>query len=130
MWRIETHPDSGRRHGQTVLEGAARGMGKPKKIGALVRNVPFETIVEENIRRKRDAIHYLNAALEEEDPRVFLVALQRVAKVHGGMERLAGDANLNRVSLYRMLSKRGNPSLTSLNSILRAIGLRISIEAA
>lgn len=105
-------------------------MGKPKKIGALVRNVPFETIVEENIRRKRDAIHYLNAALEEEDPRVFLVALQRVAKVHGGMERLAGDANLNRVSLYRMLSKRGNPSLTSLNSILRAIGLRISIEAA
>jgi probable addiction module antidote protein len=105
-------------------------MGKPKVKAEVVGNVPFETIVEENIRRKSDAIHYLNAALEEEDPRVFLVALQRVAKVHGGIEKFGGDANLNRVSLYRMLSKRGNPSLASLNAVLRAIGLRISIHAA
>jgi probable addiction module antidote protein len=44
------------------------------------------------------------------------------------MAALAEKANLSRESLYRMLSKRGNPEFKSLYSLLRAMGLRIAVE--
>lgn len=61
-----------------------------------------------------EAAHYLNACLEDDDARVFLLALRDVADAHGGIRSLSRDARLNRESLYRMLSKSGNPSLDSL----------------
>jgi probable addiction module antidote protein len=40
---------------------------------------------------------------------VFLLALRNVAEARG-MTKLAARSKLNRESLYKMLSKRGNPS--------------------
>src|SRR5579872_1472125 len=57
------------------------------------------------------AAQYLNACLEDNDPRVFLLALREVAEARGGIRSLWRNAHLNRESLYRMLSKSGNPSL-------------------
>jgi probable addiction module antidote protein len=54
---------------------------------------------------------YLNAALDDGDPKVFLLALRNVAVARGGMVKIARTCKLNRESLYRMLSKQGNPSL-------------------
>ncbi len=45
------------------------------------------------------------------------------------MRAIAGDAKLNRESLYRMLSGSGNPSLESLASVLNACGLRLAVQA-
>jgi DNA-binding phage protein len=39
------------------------------------------------------------------------------------------DAHLNRESLYRMLSKSGNPSLDSLAAVLTACGLRLAVQS-
>ena len=84
----------------------------------------------ESLRNPDDAAHYLNACLEDEDARVFLLALRDVADAHGGIRVLSRDTHLNRENLYRMLSKSGNPSLDSLVAVLNACGLRLAIEPA
>ena len=73
-----------------------------------------------------EAKGYLNAALEDDDPEDFFVALRNVVEAHG-MTKTAKLAGLNRVSLYKMLSKTGNPSVVSICSILRAMGLMLRV---
>jgi probable addiction module antidote protein len=99
-------------------------MPKPR-----VGTEPYRDELLRSLKDPEEAAHYLNACLEDEDPRVFLLALRDVADAHGGMRALSGQTNLNRESLYRMLSKRGNPSLGSLAAVLQAIGLRLAVQA-
>lgn len=72
---------------------------------------------------------YLDAALEEDDPALFLVALRNVAETQGGVAQLADKTNLNRESPYKMLSERGNPELKSLDALLHALGFRLAMTA-
>ncbi|MCB1214311.1 MAG: putative addiction module antidote protein [Deltaproteobacteria bacterium] len=82
----------------------------------------------ESLKDPEEACAYLKAALEESDmPEVFLLALRQVAEAHG-MSQIAQATHLNRESLYKMLSKQGNPVLASLASILKTIGLKLSVE--
>ena len=81
----------------------------------------------ESLRNTREAEEYLNAALEDDDPELFLLALRNVAEAKGGMAQLAEKAKLNRESLYRMLSERGNPELRSLDTLLHAMGFRLAV---
>jgi probable addiction module antidote protein len=73
------------------------------------------------------ALAYLNAALEEQDPRVFLIALRNVTQAQGGVAAVATRSGLNRESLYRALSKKGNPSVQTLAAILAALGARLGV---
>lgn len=73
-----------------------------------------------------EAAAYLDAALEDGNPQVFLLALRDVAESRGFTE-LADQTELNRESMYRMLSEQGNPRLSSLDTLLGALGLRLSI---
>jgi probable addiction module antidote protein len=75
-----------------------------------------------------EAAAYLNAAIEEGEKEVFLLALRNVAEAHGGMGLIAERSNLNRENLYRMLSKRGNPEIKSLYCLLQAMGLKLAVE--
>jgi probable addiction module antidote protein len=84
------------------------------------------------IRRLRNeptfAAEYLKAALEEEDePRVLLIALRRLAQAQG-VAKVAKAAGIERESLYRALSASGNPRLSTLVAVTRAIGLRLTVE--
>lgn len=72
------------------------------------------------------ALAYLNEAVKDEDQRVFLLALKDVIEANGGdMSALAAETKLNRPTIYRMLSKKGNPRWDSLTSLLNAIGLEM-----
>jgi probable addiction module antidote protein len=82
------------------------------------------------LQNPKAAAAYLNAALDDEDSNVFLIALKDIAEANGGLSRLAKAADLNRESLYRTLSSRGNPRLHSLIAILHACNLNISIRPA
>src|SRR2546425_11438919 len=84
----------------------------------------------ESLRKPGQAAQYLNICLEDEDARVFLLALRDVADAHGGIRALSRDTHLNRENLYRMLSKSGNPSLESLAVVLNACGLRLAVQSA
>jgi probable addiction module antidote protein len=81
----------------------------------------------ESLQDPAEAAAYLDAALDDEDSRVFLLALRDVAEARG-ISRVAAEADLNRESLYRMLSEEGNPRLSSLDALLHALGLRLAIE--
>lgn len=81
----------------------------------------------ETLKDPREAAEYLNAALEEGDNELFLLALKNVVKA-SGVTNIARKTHLNRENLYKMLSEKGNPEFTSLWSILSSIGLKISID--
>jgi probable addiction module antidote protein len=83
----------------------------------------------EDLADPAEAAAYLNAALEDGDQQVFLLALRDVAEARG-MSQVAREARLNRENMYRMLSPTGNPQMSSLNSLLRSIGLRLTVEVA
>lgn len=89
-----------------------------------------ETIVRRLKNDPEFAAEYLKAALEDEDePRVLLVALRQLAEAQG-IAKVAKAAGIQRESLYRALSPRGNPRLSTLVAVTRAIGLRLTVEAA
>lgn len=82
----------------------------------------------EDLKDPNEALRYLDAALEEQDKKVFLLALRDVAKAQGGMVSLSKRASLNRENLYRTLSKSGNPEFLGLGAILNALGFRLAIK--
>ncbi len=73
---------------------------------------------------------YIESVLEEDDPSLLLVALRNVAESQGGMAMMAEHSGLSRESLYRTLSKNGNPKISTLMSIMKALGLHLSVKAA
>ena len=83
----------------------------------------------QSLKDPKEAAEYLNAALEEGSPEVFLLALKDVAEsLGGGMSKLARKTRLNRENLYRMLSEKGNPELRSMGTLLDALGFKLAIE--
>ena len=74
------------------------------------------------------AAHYLAQVLAGKDTDVFLLALKDVIDAAGGVGTLAGQVTLKRASLYKILSKRGNPTVATLQQILKPLGLRLSIS--
>mgnify|MGYP000930784136 FL=1 len=81
----------------------------------------------EALKDPAEAAAYLNAALEEGDKETFLLALRNIAEANGGMKAVAEKAHLNRESLYRTLSRRGNPEIRTLFNLLHGVGLRLSV---
>ncbi len=45
-----------------------------------------------------------------------------------GLSRLASETSLNRENMYRILSTKGNPQLSSLKNMLNSLGLRLAVE--
>ena len=74
-----------------------------------------------------EAKEYLNTALEDENPEVFLLALSDVVEANSTVSELAPTTNRNR-DLNKTLSARGNPQLNSVRSILNQIGFKLAIE--
>jgi probable addiction module antidote protein len=77
-----------------------------------------------------NAAAYVDDAIEEGDEAGLMQALRNVAEARGGITNVAEKTGLNRETLYRTLSKRGNPQLKSLASILAATGLRLTVTEA
>jgi len=72
---------------------------------------------------------YLNAALEDDNPDVFLAAIADVAKARG-MSRLAKDAGLGRESLYKALSPGAKPRYDTILKLLRSLGVDVRASPA
>ena len=67
---------------------------------------------------------YLNAALEDENPDVFLQAIADVAKSRG-MSKLAADTGLGRESLYKALAPGAKPRYDTVLKLVRALGVEL-----
>jgi probable addiction module antidote protein len=89
-----------------------------------------ESVIRELRNNPGFAAEYLRAALEEDDePEVLLIALRRVVQARG-IAKIAKTAGVERESLYRALSKHGNPRWSTLAAVTKAVGLRLTVEAA
>ena len=76
-----------------------------------------------------DIATYLNEILEDDDPKLLMLALRNVTESQGGITLLAEHTGLNRESLYKTLSGKRNPRIETINEILHAFGLRLSVTA-
>jgi len=95
----------------------------------MVKTKSYKERLLRQLQKADEAAAYLNAALNDEDPHVFLLALRDIAEAKGGMGWLADESELNRENLYRTLSARGNPRFFNLLAVLDAVGLELTIRA-
>ena len=94
------------------------------------RTVPYEDILYPDLQDPEEAAAYLTAALDDKSGNgsdLFLLALRDVAKARG-IRRLAQDTRLSRESLYRTLSRKGNPRFSTLEAVLESLGLKLSVD--
>lgn len=71
---------------------------------------------------------YLTAALEDDDPDVFLRAVGNVAKARG-MAQIAQATGLGRESLYKALAPGARPKYDTVLKVLRGLGVRLAVSA-
>ena len=91
---------------------------------------PWGEYMQGVLQNDAEAAAYLEAAMDEGDPSGLMIALRRLAKARGGIATIAERTGLSRETLYRTLSERGNPRLSSLSAILQATGLKLAITPA
>lgn len=84
----------------------------------------------ERLKEPDYAAEYLAQVLAQNDKAAFLVALRDVVEATGGMSAMAKRVGLKRPSLYKVFSERGNPTLETLQAILEALGLRVTVAVA
>lgn len=90
---------------------------------------PWKELLQQRLAvSEEEAIGYLNACLDENDPALLLAALRDIAEARGGISQLAQQTGLNRENLYRTLSENGNPTIGNLNEILNALGIQMSFN--
>lgn len=87
--------------------------------------LPFDPA--EHLETEEDILHYLEAAVEGNDPKHIASALGDVARSKG-MSEIARKAGVGRQALYSALSASGNPTLETLTSVLDALGLELTVQ--
>jgi probable addiction module antidote protein len=70
---------------------------------------------------------YLSAALEDENPDVFLAAVSDVAKARG-MTAIAASTGLGRESLYKALAPGAKPRYETIVKVLHGLGVRLTVQ--
>ena len=94
-----------------------------------MKAVDHQEWMKQKLQDPEFAAEYLNAASEDEDPRVYLSALRQVVEARGGIKQVAEKTQLSKETLYRTLSSRGNPTIKTLTAVLRATGLKMAVTA-
>jgi len=86
--------------------------------------VPCRTNPVRSVSYRAQRLYHIFAKAGKESQDVFLLALRHVAEAHK-ISKVALAAGVNRETLYRTLSARGNPTFTTLESILAAVGVEL-----
>ena len=92
-----------------------------------IETVPWDSSA--NLRSTEEIAAYIDAVLEDGDPALLSHALGVVARAKG-MTDLAMQTGLGRESLYKSLSKDGNPSFSTVIKVLDALGVRLHASVA
>jgi probable addiction module antidote protein len=92
------------------------------------RSISYESYLRKALKDPREALAYLNATINDADPRVFPLALRNVIAARGGVAKIARKCNLSRNGTYRILSKNGNLSIQNLGRLLSSMGFRLAVE--
>jgi len=95
----------------------------------MARSKNYQDMLIESLKDPKEALAYLNSILEEchdcdeeESQKLLLLALNNIAQAQGGIAKLSKKSGLGRESLYKTLSPKGNPKLTTLTNVIHAMG--------
>ena len=81
------------------------------------------------LRNPEVAAEYINGSLDSNDVSIILTAIRNVVDAQEGrVSGVAEKAMLSCESMYKMLSRNGNPKLAALNSLFHGLGLKISVK--
>ena len=83
--------------------------------------------VAECLEDEETIAEYLNMALEDPNPEMFLMAVRNIARARG-MTQLARDTGLGRESLYKALSEGAKPRYDTMLKVVRALGVKLHAE--
>jgi len=120
-----------------ILESRIEISNKLFDIGGIIMNkIKYRTLeeveVEHFTQHPEKLKSYLTVALEEYqkdgDKKAFLHALSIATRVHGGFSKLSRETGLNRENLYRALSKRSDPKLSTVRRVMSALGFSLTIR--
>jgi len=92
----------------------------------MVKTKTFPWDAADYLKTDEDIAYYLEAVFEDGDPALIAAALGDVARAKG-MSQVAQAAGLGRESLYKALSKDGNPELATVLKVLHALGLKLKV---
>lgn len=93
------------------------------------RSGHFKEYLMDKIKDPQERAGYINAALEDGNPKILLAVLKDCVEAMGGVSWLAHESHMTRAAIYRMLSSTGNPKYDSLLKLLTPLGLRINVRA-
>ena len=82
--------------------------------------------IEDYLDSEEAIAEYLTAALEENDPEFFKIALGDAARARS-MAQVAAQAGVGRESLYKSLSADGNPRFGTIVDVLAALGFKLQV---
>lgn len=86
----------------------------------------YDSFLVEQLRDPELAAEYLSAAVEDGSLEQLLIALRAVVEAHGGVGAVAEKSHLSRQAMYKTLAAGGNPTLSTLLSIVTAVDLNLS----
>lgn len=93
-----------------------------------MKDISHDDVMADVFRDDPDyAAALLNSVFEDGEQGELLAVLRIMTKAFGGMQAVAEQAELNPTQLYRVLSKKGNPTLSTLRAILHTMGLRVAV---
>ena len=87
---------------------------------------PYDTA--DYLKTEQDIAGYMAEVIKANDPELFTYALGVVARARG-MSKVAKKAKKSRESLYKALSKDGNPEFATVFNVMYALGLRFSVTS-
>lgn len=113
---------------KAIKVASYKAVEKPAKRVAIAPSAPYKPAQLEWLRiDAKHAAAYLEAAMATGAPGDLMAALRDIADANGGVAHIAKTTGLGRETLYRTLSKKGNPQLSSLIPILESVGLRLVV---
>ena len=89
-----------------------------------VELAPFD--VADYLDDEATIAEYLNAAMQDDNPDMLLLALADVAKARG-MTQVAKNAGLGRESLYKALAPGAHPRHETIAAVMKAVGVRLMV---
>ncbi len=92
--------------------------------------MPLETTrfdILDHLKTPEERILYVEAAFEDGDPSLVAHALGDLARAVG-MTSVAKEAGVTREALYKSLSETGDPRLSTVFGVIKALGFKISIS--
>ncbi len=91
------------------------------------RDTSYEDELIQSLTGPTEAAAYLDAVIALEDEPALQLALRQVAKAQG-MAETARRADVGDKTLFKVLNAKSSPTLGTMNKVLHAMGLRLSVQ--